>query len=312
MDNKPSFFPKGAKALFIGHSFFIPIARQCDTFVKQLNKFPNHDFQYYQQGGQKGSPIYLWNNHHDQIEKLLQAGDLDLFGMTVVFPEQGAKDLPASFLNDLLIAYQKWIDLAQSYNPNISIFIGLPWPDFPSEYNATSYMVKVQEGGEKLYNGVIRKLRDAYPTTNIYFLDYGAVAGKMRNLLHIGELSNISTMIGDESCLYVDKKGHGGDMLKKLAGLSWLYWLYTADDSTTFAKRVNNRNIFTGNKQNIMDIYQVVEEVNYDYRLCGGADKTNRNTKSTTTTSGRKMSATNVIKREARKICRKVEKSLEL
>ena len=61
-------------------------------------------------------------------------------------------------------------------------------------------------------------------------------------------------------------------MLLKLAGMAWLSWLYKGDDFPTLAKNLNDEGQLIYNEQNIIDIYQVVEEMNQDYRLYGGVN----------------------------------------
>ena len=61
-------------------------------------------------------------------------------------------------------------------------------------------------------------------------------------------------------------------MLKELASLTWLHWFYTGDDFATIAETVKDQYDLDWNDQNIMDIYQVVEDVNQEYRLYGGVN----------------------------------------
>ena len=72
-------------------------------------------------------------------------------------------------------------------------------------------MTKIQSTGDDIYMKVIMELRDKYPTTHVYYLNYGSVAGEMRNLFDQGDLFDITTMIRDsssdkQSTLYTDEK----------------------------------------------------------------------------------------------------------
>ena len=78
----PVVFPNGAKSLFIGHSFFVPIADRFDDFGRQgKKKYTNHNVQTFKKGGAQGSPVYLWENHKPEIENILKSEDIELFGL---------------------------------------------------------------------------------------------------------------------------------------------------------------------------------------------------------------------------------------
>jgi len=271
--DQPTIFPEGANTLFMGHSFFIPVSKQFNSLVDK-KEYPNHSFEDYAKGGEKGSPIYLWDNHLNDIEDLLKGKDVELFGMTVHSDPYYAEE---EAIVEMIDAYKRWIDLAVSYNPHTSFFIGVPWLDFPSSYDATTYMTKMQEAGDTIYNTVIEPLRDMYPNTHIYYLNYGIISAAMKNLYEKNELFDITVQTQDESTnkfksLYVDEKGHGGNMLLKLSGIAWYTWLYEGYDFPTLAKNLVDEDELIYNEQNIIDIYQVVEEVNQDYRLYGGVN----------------------------------------
>lgn len=53
--SEPVVFPNGTSTLFIGHSLFVPVSREFDTFVeKKSSLFPNHKHEEFFQGGEKG------------------------------------------------------------------------------------------------------------------------------------------------------------------------------------------------------------------------------------------------------------------
>ena len=269
--NNPIIFPTGAKSLFIGHSFFVPIAKTFDFFASSMpGAFPNHDVQVFGSSGESGIPLKLWRHHKDDIEPMLATGEVELFGMTV-----GSCDVDADghcidgvYSNDKLNAYKDWIDLALSYNPDTSIYIGVPWKGSPSSFhNAAEYMEWIQHGGELVFK-FIDDLRSLYPNTDIHFLNYGIVAGEMRNLFEQDKLVGIVEMIkdqaDDDSSLFVDQKGHPGDMLKELAALTWLTWFYGVPVNDI----VNKIDQSLGwDKQNVVDILTSAVENNKDYRL---------------------------------------------
>lgn len=265
----PIIFPTGAKSFFMGHSFFIPIAEQFNFFASsQSGAFPDHEVQVFKRGGEYGSPLNLWLNNKQNIEPILATGQVELFGMVISPPDAEDPQIDDVLTNDNLNAYRDWIDLALGYNSNTSIFIGQPWSDFPASFdNATSYMDWLQEGDDAVF-GFINTLRAEYPDTDIHFLNYGIVAGEMRNLFEQDELVGIIEMIKDQanrdSCLFVDEKGHAGNMLKELAALTWLIWFYGAPVNLIL-NAVDQ--ILGWDKQNTVDIFSSVGENNEDFRL---------------------------------------------
>ncbi|MDP6060745.1 MAG: hypothetical protein QGH33_17700, partial [Pirellulaceae bacterium] len=74
----------GTTCLFIGHSFFIPVAKSFDQHAK-LNGFSKHKQLTVFSGGQTGAPGSLWKSkkHSEKIKTILKTGKIQLFGMTV-------------------------------------------------------------------------------------------------------------------------------------------------------------------------------------------------------------------------------------
>eukprot|EP00594_Rhizosolenia_setigera_P007172 CAMPEP_0178953282 /NCGR_PEP_ID=MMETSP0789-20121207/8330_1 /TAXON_ID=3005 /ORGANISM="Rhizosolenia setigera, Strain CCMP 1694" /LENGTH=285 /DNA_ID=CAMNT_0020634519 /DNA_START=93 /DNA_END=950 /DNA_ORIENTATION=+ len=266
--SEPVVFPNGASTLFIGHSIYVPVSREFDTFAeKKSSLFPNHKHEEYFQGGEKGDPVYLWENHKDEVEAFLASGDIELFGMTVglrdgVFPES----------DDMVEGYKPWIDLALTYNNNTSIFIGIPWPDFPTDYeNAASYTSIYDTMRLEVYPNVIVPLRDIYPDVDIHFLAYGTVATKMKSMFENDELDDICRerkdvpFFGgtDENSLFRDKKGHGGTMLLNLAGLAWLHWFYGTDVEDL----ADEADDLGWDRDDALEVLNEVFTVNEEYRL---------------------------------------------
>lgn len=248
-------YPQGVRSLFIGHSFFVPVAKQFDTFAQMKNgAYPNHDMQHFFKGGNQGSPIYLWDNHKDEIEAMLSSGDIDLFGMTVA---AGDSELPPA---ELLNGYSQWVDLALTYNPNTSFFIGLPWPDFPSSYGSAEDYAVANQGNAAIILSGVTVLREKYRNTDIHFLSYGAVPAKAMTLLEQGKLVGVTDMIGTaDTSIFTDEKGHAGSMVKDLAALSWLHFFY----GTPFGVLVNGAATYLGwDKGNVREILQAVYAAN--------------------------------------------------
>lgn len=264
VEDGPVFFPRGAKSLFIGHSFFVPIAQQFDFYASHSGKFPDHNAQFFQSHGETGYPIPLWDNHRPEIERMLSSRDIDLFGMVVGVAPQDEESINA---------YKRWIDLALSYNPNTSIFIGEPWGDFPEETDTKTYMANMQQNSDATFNGLITTLRQSYPKTNIFFLNYGMCAGEERLLFDENKLVHVNEMIADTTDLrrsiYRDRKGHPGTMLQDVSAIAWLSWFYTGAPLDSIIANVKTEEILGWNTQNVGDILRVTGEFNEDYRLYG-------------------------------------------
>ncbi len=213
-------FQDGAQCLFIGHSFFIPVAKRFDSVAKQ-NNFKSHQADFVFAPGMGGSPGSLWENerHRKRIETKLATGTVDLFGMTAT------GRLGSGFKH-----YQQWIELALKYNPKTRIFIGQSWAFGGPKMNSATYKRAIQAASTRLFKTVVQ-LRNAFPQTPIYFLDYGQVAAEMKDRFDAGQLPDITKVAGfGRSSLFRDGFiGHGGSMMLELSALSWLNLLYGAE-----------------------------------------------------------------------------------
>ena len=158
-DGKADTKTKGYNCLFLGHSFFAPIASQFGQHPARCG-FSGHKQTVVMHGGQNGSPGYLWNCQSPDVihaRELLATGTVDLLGMTY-FPGAGS-DVPD---------YRHWIDLALRYNPKTEVFIQLPWPMFrgktPAAYESESAK------GTVIIHRTIDRLRQTYPKTTFLFI----------------------------------------------------------------------------------------------------------------------------------------------
>ena len=106
----------GATCLFIGHSFFIPVAKSFDEHAK-LNGFSKHKQIAVSSGGQSGTPGSLWksNRKSQGIKKILASGKIQLLGMTT------------GKINSEYEDYKRWIEFALKHNPKTKFMIGLCW-----------------------------------------------------------------------------------------------------------------------------------------------------------------------------------------
>ena len=213
-------FEDGAKCLFIGHSFFIPVARSFDKIAAQ-NDFSSHQSEIVFSPGLGGSPRGLWENEkrREQIKAKLASGTVDLFGMSAAGPSERAVE-----------DYRKWIDVALAYNPKTRFFIGQCWVPGGPRMDVVKY-AKANEAGAQRNFEIVSRLRKAYPNNHIYFVNYGKVASEMNSQFDAGKLPDIEQLVGrGNTSLFRDGAiGHGGALMSELSALIWLTTLYGAD-----------------------------------------------------------------------------------
>jgi hypothetical protein len=214
---------EGYNSLFMGHSFFVPIARQIPFHAEQLG-LDRHTQYIEMSGGVTGTPTALWNDegHRSNIQAVLGTGEVELLGMTF-------ENNPA------LEGYVRWIDYALSQNPNTKFVIGLPWRDYPGNYfDAESY---AGDGTVlEVWKSQLVTLRLLYPDNEIISMPYGFAAFKLRYMFEAGDLPGITDLIGNNpaTSLFKDRKGHGhaGGLLLDLAEFIWLISIYSIDLDT--------------------------------------------------------------------------------
>ncbi len=203
--------------LFMGHSFFAPIARQIPTHMTRLG-VDAHSQHVESSPGETGTPIALWEDegHRNAVQAILDTGEVELFGMTASPTMEG---------------YTLWIDYALSKKPNTKIVIGTPWLDFPADYSdAATYENTIIDGIDSKIQVDIDALRSLYPNTEIINLPYAFAAIELRNMFEAGQLPNITELIGSnaDTSIFSDQKGHGhgNGLLLDLAEFIWLSHIY--------------------------------------------------------------------------------------
>lgn len=219
---QPSPLPEGANGLFIGHSFFVPVAKSFDAIARQ-NDFPSHRADFHFAGGRKGAPAALWNSkrHRQAIEEKLATGKVELLGMTVGTLLVDPQD------------YQRWIDLALKHNPATRFFIGHCWVPGGPRLKTDVYRDAIEETADRL-SAVVQKLRAANPSTPIYFVSYGKTASLLMEKFDAEQLSGVTKLFGKkDDALFRDRlMGHAGPMILDLSAMSWLNVLYGAEIAT--------------------------------------------------------------------------------
>ena len=217
----PSEEAKGKRCLFIGHSFFIPVAR---VFDKQAQKagVKNHSQQSVFAGGMNGSPQRLWQNQkkRKQIQKILDQGDIELFGMTYFY----------SSLDD----YRKWIDYALQKNPKTDFFIGMPWGQDGPSRSVDGFASISARAQAEFYPEVIEKLRELYPKNRFYWINYGRVAVELKRAHKEKALPMVKQLVSRQGAdaIFRDKMGHASPLTMEMASMVWLSVLYQVEPSS--------------------------------------------------------------------------------
>ena len=209
----------GFDSLFIGHSFFRPMAEEM-AVLAPLAGFDAHTQEVVFSGGATGSPEGLWlqNTKRATIQAELDEGDIDLFGMTY------HPNYPS------LTGYVNWIDYALAANPDTIVFVAIPWITNPVNYTAASYAAALDVGYPAVVHPLIDSLRAEYPDTTIFAIPYGLSAGELYTRYADGELDDVTELVGSNgSGVFRDGFGHADHILEDLASLVWLQAIYGVD-----------------------------------------------------------------------------------
>jgi hypothetical protein len=139
----------------------------------------------------------------------------------------------SSNIGDAYTTYAQWIELAISYNPNTTFFIGLPWLPGGPEAENEQYDTLIETGALRTME-VVPELRDAYPNNQIHFVNYGKIVSEMKIEFDAGNLPDIEELVGrGPTALFSDGvMGHGGPLVHELSALTWINTLYGADVDT--------------------------------------------------------------------------------
>ena len=212
----------GYKSLFIGHSFFKLFADGMMFHTAQAG-ITGHTQDVIFSGGCTGAPQALWENEikGPQIKAILDNGDVEFFGMTY------CDEYPT------IEGYINWFNYALSKNPNTRFALALPWEDYPAAKSTSEYASHYHNSHDNAWHDLIDALRSLYPGVEIICIPYGRSAVELRQLLDAGNLPDVDVLTGTASnAIYVDNKGHAGNILKELGKLVWLNAIYGVDLST--------------------------------------------------------------------------------
>ncbi len=223
----------GYNMLLIGNSFFRPYAERIGELAIDAG-FEDHKSEVVFRGGDNGRPQNLWNENGEAtrtIKQALDKGGIDFLGMTGGVLEENPTD-----------GYRDWINYALQNNPNISIFISIPPIDFPMEWDERAQefgFLNIEElfrffEEDLIHKTLVDQLRIEFPKTKIFTIPTGQAAFNlvqmnMENLL----LDDIAYFGSRENSLFVDEKGHQGEIVVQTGTLLWLESIYKVDVSRT-------------------------------------------------------------------------------
>ena len=224
---------EGYNILLIGNSFFRPYAEQLDILANEAG-FVEHISTRITRGGDNGRPINFWNDsltqEHLDIKVALDKGDIEIFGMT-----------PGHDTIDRIEGHREWINYAIQNNPNIKIFIAIPQIDFPANWEqlAQEYgFSSIQElydyfVNDIVHNEMVDQLRIEFPLTKIFTIPTGWASVNLDQMNIDDELIDQISRFGPRATsLFVDDKGHQGDIIVETGSLIWLNSIYNVDLST--------------------------------------------------------------------------------
>ncbi|MDB2675485.1 hypothetical protein N9Y90_03030 [Flavobacteriales bacterium] len=223
--------------LLIGNSFFRPYAEKLDVLANHAG-FVEHNSTRITRGGENGRPINFWNDsltqEHLDIKIALDKGDIEIFGMTA-----GHDTI------DRIEGHREWINYALQNNPNIKIFIAIPQIDFPADWQqrAQEYgFSSIQElynyfVNDVVHNEMVDQLRIEFPSTKIFTIPTGWASVNLDQMNVDNQLiDQISRFGPKETSLFIDNKGHQGDIIIETGSLIWLKSIYNVDLSTNSYK----------------------------------------------------------------------------
>ncbi len=221
--HQPAEKTKGYRCVFMGHSFFFPIAETFDQ-VAEACGFPDHKQMLRKAGATKGTPGWLWHNlpRDDEVWTELASEDVDL----LCFPHHHVSGCE---LED----YCNWIDYARRRNPNIMIAIAIPWgplcdvePEEFSDFYHRRFEIPVRE--------LVDALRKRYPENAIFVIPHGKGVAELYAKFKAGEIPEIKHVVqpaGDDAveAFFADTSAHIGRMPVVLSQLIWLATIYQVD-----------------------------------------------------------------------------------
>ena len=238
----------------MGHSFFTPISSDFGSYA-QLAGYSGHTDEIFSAGGAGGAPISFWESSSGiTIRNTLDSNDVTLLGLTYYPLEDNERNLQG---------YVNWIEYALQSNPDLQIFIGLPWSTDPGQFSVEDYRSDWEAFHAAEFHEIVDSLRQAFPGINIYCIPYGRAAIELKTLYERGELSDIDALIqdGSDTSVFIDSNGHAGVILEELVSLIWLQAIYGID-----VRNFDYPTDFTTDLRVIAESIQLKHDHDYDAR----------------------------------------------
>ena len=232
--------PQGLKSLYMGHSYFRRQAEAMEDFTVTAG-IEGHASTSFFRGGYNGSAFAIWDNAESQatIQDYLDAGDVEMFGMTI-FIDPEADESDGAHIDNQTQGIKNWIEYAIAQNPDTIFFVALPWLGRPLQYVGETG--DPHTSGHEEYRDVILQselgiralideLRDTYIDSEIFLLAYGQGSVELRTLYNQGNLPDVDTLVSGDGQLGIhkDTHGHAEQMLTDLNTLIWLELIYDYD-----------------------------------------------------------------------------------
>ena len=233
---------QGLKSLYMGHSYFRRQAEAMEEYADIAGIFGHQTTSIFH-GGYKGSAAAIWENvvpgAQATIQGHLDAGDVQMFGMTIFVDPEAPED-DVRHLGNQIQGLKNWIGYALSKNTDTIFFVALPWLGRPLDYVGetgdpqTSGHEEYRETilqSEAEITGLIDELRDTFVDAEIFLLAYGQGSVELRTLYNTGNLPDVDTLVSDNGLLGIhrDEHGHAEALLTDLNTLIWLKSIYNYD-----------------------------------------------------------------------------------
>ena len=227
----------GLNSLYMGHSYFRRQAEAMNEYA-DIAGITDHSSHTLFRGGYNGSAFAIWEDQDSQneIQDHLDAGDTEMFGMTI-FIESDVPPSEGSHPDNQIQGLKNWIDYARNQNPETTFFVALPWLGRPLNYvgeTGDPQTSGYEEYGEVILNSevvlkqIVDELRNEFTDSEIFLLAYGQGSLELRTLYNLGNLPDVDTLVSDGDLLGIhsDTHGHAEQMLTDLNTLVWLESIY--------------------------------------------------------------------------------------
>jgi len=227
----------------MGHSYFRRQAEAMQEYAETAG-ISGHESTSVFYGGFKGSAAAIWENEsapdsRATIQGYLDAGDIEMFGMTIFVDMEASVD-DVRHLDNQIQGLKNCIEYALSKNPDTIFFVALPWLGRPLEYVGdtgdpqTSGHEEYRERILQAESGItvlIDELRETFSDAEIFLLAYGQGSVELRTLYNTGKLPDVDTLVSSNGLLGIhrDEHGHAEQILTDLNTLIWLKSIYNYD-----------------------------------------------------------------------------------